>query len=70
MIAKVRVHERRQSYPLRTGCLDPVEQVRGDGGRQGKSMVDHFGEPSRVGMLFFPASDNQRDGPLGWTVDG
>lgn len=36
MIAKVRVHGQRQSYPLRTGRLDPVEQVRGDGGRQRK----------------------------------
>lgn len=70
MIAKVRVHGQTQSYPLCTGCLDPVEQVRGDWGKQRKSMVDRFGETSRVGMLIFPASDNQRDGPLAGPLMG
>lgn len=36
MIAKVRAHGQTQSYPLRTGRLDPVEQVRGDGGQAEK----------------------------------
>lgn len=35
-----------------------------------QSMVDRFGEPSRVGMLIFPASDNQRDGPLAGPLMG
>lgn len=33
-------------------------------------MVDRFGETSQVGMLFFPASDNQRDGPLAGPLMG
>lgn len=70
MIAKVRVQGKRQSYLLRTGCLGPVGEVRGQRRRDCQSTVDRFGETSHVGRLLFPAPDNHRDGSLAWPLTG